>query len=163
MKTLNQISYFFVLTPGVSKDAEKIEEDINEIQIALYGDVTAENPRKPLMEALNEYWDTCSSLNWDGYGAKPINAMSNFYAHQLIRFFPPALPNPEVGVDPDGEISFEWFKGPREVFSVSIAPNGDLHYAGLFGRNKVHGAESFGDVLPKAIMDNLKRLFITRV
>ena len=61
-------------------------------------------------------------------------------------------------MDPDGEIEFEWFRGPRWLFTVSVGRTGALSYAGLFGRNKTHGVEQLVEGLPEAIAQNLRRL-----
>lgn len=63
-----------------------------------------------------------------------------------------------MAVHPDGEIEFEWYRGPRWLLTVSVGKTGALSYAGLFGRNKVHGVEQFSEGLPDAIVQNLGRL-----
>ena len=70
------------------------------------------------------------------------------------------VPNPEVDVDPDGEISLTWQKSPRRVFSISISGDGVLHYAGLYGYNKSHGSEYFADVIPGEIIRLIQRVYI---
>jgi hypothetical protein len=149
----------FRSSQGVSEDADETRNGVDEIWGKLYEEVATENHRREVLEDLDDSREEYSSENWDGYGAKPINAMSYYYAHRFLESLSPSLPSPEVGVDPDGEVSFEWYRKPRQVFSISVAPNGDLNYAGLFGRNKVHGTESFDDETPKVILDNLRRLF----
>lgn len=67
---------------------------------------------------------------------------------------------PHVSVDPDGEISLEWYRAPRLVFSVSVGPQGELTYAGLFGRSKVHGLEIHTvDGIPREIRAGIQRVY----
>ena len=70
----------------------------------------------------------------------------NSYEESLrfLDMLPGTTPAPEVSVDPDGMVAFEWHEEPRWVFSVSIETNGELVYAGLFGNCKTHGTENFG-------------------
>jgi hypothetical protein len=122
--------------------------------------------------SLGEMYGSISSLfqvagesalpDWDGYGACPANLIAVDHACRFLRTLPATLKKPELSIDPDGEISFEWYLEPRRVFTVSIGSSSKLSYAGLFGRSDTHGTEYFGDELPKAIMDNLCRLFSHR-
>nr|MBC8413194.1 hypothetical protein [bacterium] len=69
-----------------------------------------------------------------------------------------SIPVPEIIPEPGGEIGLEWSRGTRQVFIASFAGNNEIIYAGLFGTNKTHGTEYFGDSIPSKIMDNLKIL-----
>ena len=112
-----------------------------------------------LVQTLNDLFKQCSVPGWDGYGAKPIDKESYYESLRFIQYLPDFLPNPEVTIEPDGEIAFEWFNSKRRVFSVSVSRNGELAYAGLLGYNKTHGTEFFGDELPKTILDNIQRVY----
>ena len=72
---------------------------------------------------------------------------------------PSTVPAPEVAVEPDGMVAFEWYEEPRWVFSVSFETNGELVYAGLFGNSKTHGMECFGEQLPQSILDSIHRVY----
>jgi hypothetical protein len=149
---------FFVPTDrGASDDAqalnsffEKIIEDCSPSAIV--------GANESLQELYN-LWEECSWENWDGYGAQPVDLNSFNEAERFIRALPTTVREPEVAVDPDGEISLEWHIEPRKVFSVSIGKRNEITYAGLYGLNKTYGREYFDDEIPKAIFDNLDRLF----
>jgi hypothetical protein len=151
---------FFSLTSiGVSETAErlrKIFEDMLEdcSQSVIIGS------ELEIIQELNNLWEECSFENWDGYGAKPIDPDSFSEAERFIKALPTTAPRPEISADPDGEISIDWIIEPRKVFSVSIGRRNEITYAGLFGSNKTYGREYFGDEIPKAISDNLDRLFL---
>ncbi len=69
---------------------------------------------------------------------------------------------PGVSIDPDGEVSLEWYREPRRVFSVSVGANGELNYAGLFGGSRVHGVEIHtieGEEIPSAIRAGIQRVY----
>ncbi len=110
-------------------------------------------------QTLNDILKECSADNWDGYGARAIDNTSYIEALRFLDFLPKTLPTPEITIEPDGEIAFEWRHSKRRVFSVSIGGKGELTYAGLFGLNKTHGTEIFGDEFPETILDNIQRVF----
>ena len=152
---------YFILNPAIGVDADKIKEQFEEIvnnndeTISLRHQIA-----KEVIQKLNNIYEDCSQPNWDGYGAKPIDIETYYESQRFINCLPESLPYPEVTPDPDGEVSFEWFKNSKRIFSVSIGRNGELSYAGLYGIIKAHGAEFLGDELPKTILENIQRVFI---
>ncbi|MDP9254533.1 MAG: hypothetical protein M3O66_06305, partial [Verrucomicrobiota bacterium] len=95
---------------------------------------------------------------WDGYDANAVQRSAVVNAFIFIDAFPSHIPMPEVAVDPDGEISFDWFNAPRRQFSISIGSNNVLSYAGLFGSDKVSGSERFQGTVPKTLVDYISRV-----
>jgi hypothetical protein len=100
------------------------------------------------LKMLKEIWEETREENWDGYGASPVSVLAFLNARAFLSNLPTTVPIPEITVEPDGEIAFEWYLQPRWVFSVSVGSNNELTYAGLFGRNKIHGTEYFENELP---------------
>jgi hypothetical protein len=97
---------------------------------------------------------------WDGYSARPVDPGAMQYAFRLLSHLPVDMPAPEASVDPDGEVSLEWYRGPRKTFSVSVSATGRLSYAGLFAQSSVHGTEAyFEDELPSEIRLGIRRVF----
>lgn len=96
---------------------------------------------------------------WDGYGGRPVSRTTIDRAISFINLSPASVPAPTVSVDPDGEIAFEWYRGPRLVFSVSVGDRNELAYAGLFGASRAFGTEFFIDELPGPVLENLRRLY----
>ena len=121
------------------------------------GSVSLGEPRSRAREALDEAFLQATDANWDGEGAPAADLLGYAYARNFLALLPSSTPNPEAYVDPDGEICFEWYYGPRSVFSVSIGRDGTLTYAGLFGTSKNHGVEPFTDAIPNAIATNIGR------
>jgi len=161
--TVNQLAIESFLSPhtdrGVSEDASRLRERISDLLTDLVQSVTLGASYREVSSALEEAYEEHSSENWDGYGAKAISPASYNLAFRFLETLPLSLPAPQVSVEPDGEIAFEWYMGPRRVFSVSVGAHGDLSYAGLFGRSTAYGTEFFGDELPQKIVENLDRLF----
>jgi len=95
------------------------------------------------LEELGEVWDECRHANWDGYNALPVAQETLCGTYQLIASLPLGFPRPSISAEPDGQLTLEWRKSPGRVLSVSVAPDGLLHYAGLFGPNKRYGTLVF--------------------
>lgn len=79
-------------------------------------------------------------------------------ACRFLNTLPSAVPAPEVGLDPDGEISFEWIVSKNKQLVVSLSPDGLLSYAGIYGRASKHGKEQFDDTVPQEIISAIRRL-----
>ena len=113
-----------------------------------------------VFQSLDEVFDECSEEGWDGYDALPITNYAYIEAKRLIESLPlTSFPIPEVVPESSGEIGLEWYRRKRLVFTVSVSGNNEIVYAGLFGTNRAHGTEYFGDLLPSVILENLKRLY----
>lgn len=116
--------------------------------------------REPLYQNLYRIYRECSESDWDSYGATSISDRAFLEATKLIYLLPSDLPLPEVTPEPTGEIAFEWYRGKKHVFVVSVGGKSTILYAGLFGRfSKTYGAEYFFDELPRPVVDNVLRLF----
>jgi hypothetical protein len=114
------------------------------------------------LQSLDEIVEECSRPGWDGYDALPITEDAYLEARRLIRCLPliSFIPMPDITPEPNGGIALEWSKGTRRIFVASIGGKNEITYAGLFGMNKTHGTEYFGDALPSVFLENLKRLYI---
>jgi hypothetical protein len=99
-----------------------------------------------------ELYDVAASAalpNWDGYGGLPVTQESYLRAYCFLDSLPLGMPLPSIGVDPDGQLTFEWYRNPRRTLSVSVSAEGDLHYAALVGRKKEFGTEVFIGEFPE--------------
>lgn len=114
---------------------------------------------RALSEALHALREQTTQQDWDGYGASPVEPQAYELAQRVAALLPNNVVVPEVATDPDGEVSFEWYRGPRQVLTISVGANRRISYAGLFGANKVHGVEYLQDELPEPVLTSLRRLF----
>ena len=46
-----------------------------------------------------------------------------------------------------------WYRSPERTLSVSISPDGDLHYAAPVGTERICGTETFGARMPQMLID----------
>ena len=146
----------FGVSLAVGEDAQMLMQSLNRFAENQSSSVLMSRQRV-LLELQNVVSDRVEE-DWDGYGAKPFSVDSYILAIALIKRLPLFAANPDVDVDPEGEIMLEWSGGPRRVFTIAISPDGELHYAGLFGRNKVYGTEYFADLIPVPILEGLHRV-----
>ena len=113
---------------------------------------------KGVFEELLKTFEECREPNWDGYGAQSVREETYDLAHQFLAALPLSIPVPSIGAEPDGHITVEWCRSPQRTLSVSISPDGDLHYAALLGLTKAYSAEPFVGEVPKIISDLIHRV-----
>jgi len=144
---------------GLSGEAIQVERQFRELQEYFRRSLTMGRHYMNAREAIIQAIEECSVDNWDGYGARRIDGLSCANAERFAEMLPASVPIPEVGVDVDGEVTFDWYAGPRRLFSVAIGGDGRMAYAGLFGVNKTHGTEYLGDALPDTLWGYIRRVY----
>lgn len=112
-----------------------------------------------LREEMATVWDECRQPNWDGHDALPVtqDALRNLYL--FLESLPSDMPAPSIGAEPDGDLTMEWHRSARRTLSISVSPDGDLHYSALFGANRVHGTETFLGDIPDIILTLIRRVY----
>jgi hypothetical protein len=103
-----------------------------------------------VFEELLKTFEECRQPNWDGYGAQAVREETYHLAHQFLKALPLSTPVPSIGAEPDGHITVEWYRSPERTLSVSISPDGDLHFAALLKSDKTCGAEALLVQFPKS-------------
>ena len=103
----------------------------------------------------------CTSSGWDGYNADPISQRSLALAKELLLDLPLGFPRPSPGIEPDGCVTLEWYAAPRRTLSVSVAPDGVLHYAALFGTESHGGTVAYEGSLPQRIVELIREVHPT--
>ena len=144
-------------------DAHIVAGLFNEARDSQLETVTFGYTQNKMIIQLEEIFSECSSDGWDGYGAAPVTQETYANARFLISCIPfyllsPEILSPEIGAEPDGHLTFEWYRNPRCLISVSISPEGDLHYASLIGASRYFGTEPFLGEIPLIIRDIINRV-----
>lgn len=141
---------------GVSEDARTLRERaVNALDFD--NSFTLGERRRAAHLALAEACDEAAVDNWDGMGALAAEITTYAHASRFLDCLSSSVPIPDISVDRDGEICFEWDSGPRQILTVCVGRDGTLTYAGLFGYNKSYGVEHFGEALPATISANVER------
>lgn len=110
------------------------------------------------LQELASVWDECQQPDWDGFGAMAVESATFSAAYRLIDSLPLGFLRPSIGAEPDGHITLEWRRSPRRVLSVSVDPDGFLHYAGLFGSNRRYGRLAFFSTAPDELLQLVRDL-----
>ena len=113
---------------------------------------------KGAFDDLSQVYEECLEPNWDGYDALPVTEDAYRLTYEVLEALPLSTPVPSFGAEPDGHITLEWYCTPRRTLSVSVSPEGELHYAALLGDSKAYGTEPFFGEAPKAIVDLIHRV-----
>jgi len=111
-----------------------------------------------VFEELLKTFEECRKPNWDGYGAQPVREETYDLAHQFLTALSLSTPVPSIGAEPDGHITVEWYRSPQRTLSVSISPDGELHYAALLGAERICGTETFRARMPQVLSDLIARI-----
>lgn len=116
---------------------------------------------KGSLNELYSVFDECRQPNWDGYGAVPVSERTFRIARAFLEALPLGEPAPSVGAEPDGHITLEWYSSPRQTLSVSVSPEGQLHYAALIdAENPKYATESFYGYVPRIIIELIHRVVV---
>lgn len=113
--------------------------------------------RDKVLEEMVAFARTCTEPGWDGYGADPVRALTLRYARQLVEALPRGSAMPTVGAEPDGDLTLEWYHNPNWILSVSVSPEGTLHYAASLGDSRTRGSEPFLGQVPGVILHIIRR------
>ena len=86
----------------------------------------------------NKIWtvyDECQYDNWDGYQATRVTSEAYAMALKLAEALPEDLlkEDIDVGADPDGDVTFEWYYNESLYGSLCIGEDGHLIYDKVFG------------------------------
>ena len=145
-----------------------------ESQVAQYSDVMLKNIFKDLRKSsrsldsgytstiteLQELQSECAAPDWDGYGASPINPTSYSLAQGFLESLPLGMSAPSAAVEPDGQVSLEWYQSPKHIVSISFDPNNLIHYASIIGSRKASGSEPFIGNIPRVILELARKVTV---
>lgn len=116
--------------------------------------------RGSVFDRLAAVFEECHQPGWNGSFAKPVSGKTFENAWRFLTALPSTIPVPDVTVEPDGEIAFEWRASDRSAFSVSVGSGDIVAFAGLFGYGeKQHGTEPFDDTIPPVVIGAIRRVF----
>jgi len=113
-------------------------------------------------KAVEELQDTfldCRSENWDGYEAQPVRDITFIRARNLLHALLGRFPVPTASATPYGSLTLEWIYDSSRRFIVSVGPEEQIAFAGIFGSETLQGVASFVHDVPAEVTRQLGRLF----
>src|SRR6266436_2416663 len=144
-------------TWGTSEEARFVAKQVEEGRRQLQSSYALGLDRR-IFDDLSSAADVAREPGWDGYGAEPISHEAFTLAYRFAESLPLGTPAPAITPEPDGQLAFEWYRSPHRTLSVSVSPEGDLHYSALLAPNKTYGTEVFFGEMPRAILDLIRRV-----
>ena len=111
-----------------------------------------------VFEELLKTFEECREPNWDGYGAQAVREETYHLAHQFLAALPLSMQVLSIGAAPDRHITVEWYRSLQRTLSVSISPEGNLHFAALLGSAKSYSTEPFTGAVLKVVADLIHRV-----
>lgn len=143
---------------GTSKEADFIAAEtdniISELQTAISIGLGKEN----IFNKILHIADDCAVAGWDGDNAKPVIDATLMKAASFLKALPLGTEAPTASAEPDGSLSFEWYRSARKLMSISIGRDCFLHYAALIGERKAYGTEPFLGSVPEVIIDLISQV-----
>jgi hypothetical protein len=116
--------------------------------------------KSEVIEEIKRIEEKCSEEGWDGYGAYPVSKESVEYSIKFINSLPDSLEDPSICSDPSGDISIEWYKDARRVFSVSVTKDAALIYAAqIYAAHMCGHINDLEDENSKNLISAIKLLF----
>lgn len=140
-----------LMLEGASPEARYLTSAVREQRQRMRSTISLGVPAA--MDELVSVWNECCSGDWDGAGALPVTRETFRQANLFLEYLPLGTPSPSAGAEPDGQITFEWYRTKRRVLSVSITPDGEIHYAALLGTARRYGTEPFFGMVPRPILE----------
>lgn len=108
--------------------------------------------------ALSELIETVQSVQVDDEQDRVSHGTVD-NARDFVLSLPDDIPMPEIGVDPDGEISLTWYGSRKQIFSVSISDSDRIAFAWLDGSDSGHAVARFRPpTLPDRFLSNLRSM-----
>ena len=117
--------------------------------------------KEAVYDELNSILKECKEANWDGNNALPVEEATSEKTRYFIKALPLHIPLPSVGVEPDGQLTLEWHRDLRWTLSISISPEGTIHYAALFNDDSIWGSENFSGTISTNLLNLIQKVHTT--
>ena len=152
--TLDLRRPFIAQTVGLGIEAKYISSALAADDAPSSRALLAKQAKARTWQELNEVRLGCSVANWDGFGASPVAWTTFSHAWEFVDALPQGFPMPTPGAEPDGHITLEWYKSPRQIISVSMDPERQINFAAIWPEGKrKKGAMRFNEDAPLDLLD----------
>ena len=118
--------------------------------------------REELQRKVERLLESAGTDNWDGEGALPLSTDTVTIAKALIGKLPDLATypsEPEVSATPHGEVDIDWSVDDGSMVTVSVCPDGNIAFSGLFPIAQVSGRAEWTGELPRLVSCCLETLW----
>lgn len=144
---------------AVSMEATALRERASLIERDYERSVALFDNKARLLESLRELVEDCFEDDWDGYGASAVSAASVANAESFIRALPDRIKMPDLSIDPDGDISFDWIPDRTKTLTLSVNGSNRLAYAWIDGIDRGHAAAKFvNGTIPARVLAEIESI-----
>ncbi|HEY4417684.1 MAG TPA: hypothetical protein VGO57_18475 [Verrucomicrobiae bacterium] len=133
----------------IKRAATNIHENIEKSQALFGSKIDAVNLLKSIANSHLED-------NWDGDDAKAVHPDSFIVAELFIKALPADLLMPELDVDTNGCVLFDWTTSKSKTLTLSVGPNGVIAYAWINNSNRGRAVFAFVGTVPNEIVESIK-------
>ncbi|MFZ4774521.1 MAG: hypothetical protein ACOYM3_04115 [Terrimicrobiaceae bacterium] len=138
---------------SASDVGQEIRQALSGVSAHMRSSFTFGEPWHQTIFKLSELMRECSHSGWDGYDAPAISFLTASNALEFIRTIPLGVPLPEISATSAGDITFEWAQTPRQIVTVAIGENGEVHYAALNALRKTFGSYPMDSTFEPVLSD----------
>ncbi|WP_157379617.1 hypothetical protein [Burkholderia ubonensis] len=129
-------------TPGATQDAIRVE-------------VARDDAFNRTKEIFSRTSAVVSELMSAASENDRVSAVTLNKAFKFVLALPSDVNQPEVSVDPDGEVAFDW-ANDKDLLSVSVGGSGRVTYAGRLDAKMVSGTVRIANRIPASLGDALR-------
>lgn len=101
---------------------------------------------------INQICRECSSPNWDGHGAEPIEDKSVQFVCEFLEMLPDDIPSAQLVPGINGDLAMVWFTKKNEEIFVKIDKAGTIKWE----TDTAGGEAKMGECIPKAVIEVLR-------
>ncbi|MDB5051925.1 MAG: hypothetical protein JWO30_4996 [Fibrobacteres bacterium] len=148
-----------IRSPSISEEGMEVTEEFNDLIEDHFEPLsTGWDKKKIKLDLYKKVYKFLSDE--DLTGEERLQIMSSFSNAILFAdTLPSTIHTPEISVDIDFGVIFDWTLTKFKTFSVSIGKGNYLNYAAIYGQSVHHGKELLGDKFPDSFDLWIKRIF----
>jgi hypothetical protein len=93
------------------------------------------------------------------YGAAEFPEVSKRIAMAFLEALPADVPAPDLGLDDDGEVTFDWTGANGRMITLALRADGQLSYAcRISAADKQNGTKLFVDTVPNVVVECIRQV-----
>ncbi len=120
-----------------------------------------ETNRKYWADELRQVRFECLTPNWDGYDSPPVEYITLIHAETFLYNLPDDVAKPDLGAEPGGLLTLEWYQSLGRLLSISIGKNNCIYYAAIYDGEKWCGHKILkGNKIPQIVLDLIRKVSI---